>query len=256
MPGGGRLVDLPANHHRVRMGTVLERLGGPPVAYKVGVLLAEPLVVCFALGQQRQVGGRDEGIHRTAHNGGRLVRAHLHHILGEGPVRTVVDVDAHARLPVRRLADVVQRQLLLHQHLRYGLHFSRLVDDRIHPVAKRDRSRGHERPPSKPAVRCVRAYAHEILREGVRVDGRANLTEHLVTVPWFARARHEMIAARAETELGGVQAALQYTVALVRFGTVGVFHPLQRGRYVAFRAVRIAIRAPVIVQVGRSDAER
>uniref|UniRef100_A0A8W7Q1A3 Uncharacterized protein n=1 Tax=Anopheles coluzzii TaxID=1518534 RepID=A0A8W7Q1A3_ANOCL len=43
--------------------------------------------------------------------------------------------------------------------------------------------------------------------------------------------------------------------ALVRFGTVGVFHPLQRGRYVAFRAVRIAIRAPVIVQVVRSDAE-
>uniref|UniRef100_A0A182TWZ6 Uncharacterized protein n=1 Tax=Anopheles melas TaxID=34690 RepID=A0A182TWZ6_9DIPT len=36
---------------------------------------------------------------------------------------------------------------------------------------------------------------------------------------------------------------------------VGVFHPLQRGRYVAFRAVRIAIRAPVIVQVVRSDAE-
>uniref|UniRef100_A0A182UU71 Uncharacterized protein n=1 Tax=Anopheles merus TaxID=30066 RepID=A0A182UU71_ANOME len=36
---------------------------------------------------------------------------------------------------------------------------------------------------------------------------------------------------------------------------VGVCHALQRGRYVAFRAVRIAIRAPVIVQVVRSDAE-
>lgn len=100
---------------RMPTGAVLVQRAALGKVHRFG---PEALVIGFALGQQWQMCRRDERINRTANDRGRLVGAELDFV-PEVPVLAVVDVDAHARLPVRPLADVVQRELLLQQDLKW-----------------------------------------------------------------------------------------------------------------------------------------